>query len=201
MFDVASDAVTEFSFGIDFGDDPIAIGTTGLFLTAAGVSVQNPDSPSNFLISGSVAVQYGDDPITLAGESAEIVAAKGTVTVSANEFVLSGIVYFGADQPSAGDIDSDGLPDYHGLIGTGSGKVTLDWGAKKYSISCDVKLYDDTFEFSGDFEFDGSFNSYFVYIEADAKVKVPGSIPFIGGQTLGSMHFVFDYQKSEGGTP
>lgn len=192
-FDTDKEAITAFSFSMNLGNDPFALGDTGLFVTAFGVDVQNPNSSSSFQITGSVAVVYGDQ-LTLAGKKVTIIAGVGTVTITKDEFVLDADTYWGANQTGK---DSTGMPTYDGLLGNGNGTFTLDWGNNDYELDVEVKLFDDSFEVDGTFKFDGTDQNYFIYFEADAKVKVPHSIPFIGGKTLADFHFVFDYQNQD----
>ena len=193
-FDTTKLEITEFSFALELGATPLPIGTSGMFLLAAGVKVENPNSPSNFVITGDVAVEYGSK-LTLAGvANVTMVAAVGTVKVTKDEFVLSATVSMGAKQQS---IATSGMPIFTSLIGEGTGTVTIDWGDKKYEIDAKLTLYEGLFEFDGKFEFDGTGNNYTIYIDAEAKVKVPGKVPFIGGKTLADFNFVFDYTSKD----
>lgn len=193
VFDTAKEAITAFSFSMDLGNDPFALGDTGLFVVAFGVDVQNPNSSSSFQITGDVAMVYGDQ-LKLAGKEVTILAGVGTVTITKDEFVLNADTYWGANQTGK---DSTGMPTYDGLLGSGSGTFTLDWGNNNYELDVKVKLFDDSFEVDGTFQFDGTNQNYFIYFEADAKVKIPHGIPFIGGKTLADFHFVFDYHSTD----
>lgn len=189
IFDTTTDAVTYFAFSVS-GD--ITLGDSGLEIVYGSLTVQNPNSITNMVVTGTVYVQ------TLAstnidGDEDALVAATGTVTISAQEFELSGTVYMGANN-SAG---SGQQPNYSGDLGTLSGSVSLDWASHTYQASIKGSLYDDTFSFSATFDFSNAAPGYFLYISATAKVSFPKAVPFIGGTTIGSCSFVFDYQGSD----
>ncbi|WP_161604708.1 FG-GAP-like repeat-containing protein [Roseiconus nitratireducens] len=193
VFDTDKEAITSVSIGMDFGNQPVALGSSGMFLTAFDVAVQNPNSPSSFQITGDVAVIYGEQ-LKLAGQDVTIIAGVGTVTVTRDEFVLGADIYWGAQQDGT---TSDQFPEYKGVLGSGSGTLTLDWGNKDYELDVNVKMYKGAFDVSGSFQFDGTGSNYFIYFRADAKVSVPSGIPFIGGKELADFHFVFDYHSKD----
>ncbi len=137
-FDTSKDAITAFSFGMDFGKEPFALGTTGLFVEAFDADVQNPNSAASFEITGDVALVYGDQ-IKLAGENATIVSGVGTVTITKDEFVLGANVYWGAEQ--VGLNSTTLMPTYKGVLGSGSGTFKLDWGDHIYELDVSAKLF------------------------------------------------------------
>jgi SdrD B-like domain/FG-GAP-like repeat/RTX calcium-binding nonapeptide repeat (4 copies) len=197
-FNTTTDAVDEFSMSVDLGgDQQIALGTTGLFVVAASIQVDNPSSIDNMQITGSVALVYGTQ-IGLAEASAYIMAGNGTVTITKDEFLLSGTVYLGASP--TGNTDSNGLPEYTSLIGNGTGSMALDWGDQNYQASFSASLFDGTYKVSADFEFGGTGQNTYLYIKASATVGWPKVVPFIGGTTLASATFVFDYQGEDPAT-
>ena len=54
-FNTTTDSVDEFSMSVELGgDQQIALGTTGLFVVAASIQVDNPSSIDNMQITGSV---------------------------------------------------------------------------------------------------------------------------------------------------
>ena len=89
------------------------------------------------------------------------------------------------------------MPTYKGVLGSGSGTFTLDWGNNDYSLDVSVKMFKGAFDVDGTFKFDGTDSNYFIYFEASAKVSVPNNIPFIGGDELADFHFVFDYHSKD----
>jgi len=197
-FNTTTDAVDEFAMSVQLGgDEQIALGTTGLFVVAASIQVDNPSSINNLEITGSVGLVYGED-VGLAGESAYIMAGNGSVTITKDEFLFSGTVYLGANP--TGNTDSNGLPEYNSLIGDGTGSMALDWGDQNYDATFSASLFDGTYQVSADFDFGGTGQDTFLYIKASATVAWPKVVPFIGGTTLASPTFVFDYQGEDEAT-
>ena len=99
VFDTEKEVITEFSLGMTLGNTPFALGSSGLFVTAFDVEVQNPNSSSSFQITGDVAVVYGDQ-LKLAGENVTIISGVGTVIVTKDEFVLEADVYWVLSRPA-----------------------------------------------------------------------------------------------------
>src|SRR5262249_32887303 len=60
-----------------------------------------------------------------------------------------------------------------------------------------ASLFDGTFKVSADFDFGGSGQNTYLYIKATATVGWPNIVPYIGGTTLASATFVFDYQGED----
>jgi hypothetical protein len=152
---------------MSLGNSPFALGSTGLFVVAFDVDVQNPNSASSFQITGDVAVVYGDQ-LKLGGENVTIVSGVGEVTITKDEFVLDANVYWGAQQ--TGQNSTTLMPTYKGVLGSGNGTFTLDWGSNIYSLDVGANLFKGAFDVDGKFTFDGTNNDYFIYFEATAKV-------------------------------
>ena len=75
-----------------------------------------------------------------------------------------------------------------GLLGTGSGKLVLDWNKQQYSLDVKASMLDGVFTFEGDFLFNAGTSTQpaEVIISAEADVNIPHGIPLIGGKELGS---------------
>lgn len=163
----------------------IELGDTGLFLTTISASVQNIDDPSNLVVSGGIGVDFGPG-LSILNENVSLFRAEGSFTVDRNELVLSGAVGFGA----VADDNCDG--QVTGLLGEGSATMTLDWGARTYSIQTTASMDDGVFRFDAGFSFNALGD---ITISAQADVDVPEGIPFIGGKTLAQLAFVFVYDR------
>ena len=163
----------------------IAIGATGLFLTEIDASLQNIFQPSNLIVSGGITVEYGNS-VTIFGQTARFFLAQGSFTVDKDMLKLGAQVWIGA-------VSSGGKTT--GVLGSGTGTLTLDWADQVYSLDAKASLLDGVFQFDDQFAFSGGTSTQppEVLIKAQANVDVPNGIPLIGGKSLGEIDFMFKY--------
>lgn len=161
----------------------IEIPDTGVYVTEISGSLENLDEPASIIVSGTIQAVYGGK-ITIGGTSCTIFAATGSFTSDSQQLEITGNFYLGAYQTNG---------NWHGILGTGTASVDLDWAAGVYTASESESLFDGTFVISAEMAFDDSGN---LAIDASASVNVPDAVPFIGGTQLGSMQFAFIYNFS-----
>ncbi|MHC5536888.1 FG-GAP-like repeat-containing protein [Singulisphaera rosea] len=159
----------------------IPIGDTGLFLTEMSADVQNIDQPSNLLVSGTMEVVFGKQ-VTIFGQQASFFQVDGSFFADKDELSLSANVLFGA--VTSGNNTT-------GLLGTATGSVVLDWDDADYSLSATSSMLDGAFTYDASFSFNDGGD---ILLSATADVNVPDGVPLIGGQKLGSLSFLFEYE-------
>ena len=169
-------------------ESAIPIGDTGMFLTEMSATVQNFNQPSNLIVSGTMEAVFGES-VTIFGETASFFQVDGSFSVDKDALTLSAKVLFGA--VTSGNSTT-------ALLGSGTATMDLDWDDDDYSLDASASLLDGTFTYDSTFQFDDGGN---ILLSATANVNVPDGIPLIGGQKLGSVSFLFEYEKpsTEGG--
>jgi hypothetical protein len=184
-FDIQNITVTYQAADVD---SAIPIGDTGMFLTEMSATVQNFNQPSNLIVSGTMEAVFGQT-VTIFGETAAFFQVNGSFSVDKDELTMSAKVYFGA--LTSGNSTT-------AILGTGSATMVLDWDDDNYSLDASASLLDGTFTYDATFQFDDGDN---ILLSATANVNVPHGIPLIGGQSLGSVSFLFEYERpsTEGG--
>src|SRR5262249_50169940 len=159
------------SIGANFkaiGEDPgLPVGDTGLFLTGIGFEVDNLDNLSQWVVQGNVSVAYGDGS-QFEGQTARLFTAEGHFKVDSSEFI----------------IDQADFQVMNGMVASGSGSVDLNWVKHQYHVHFDVAGFEGVLGLHADFNLN-QFNQVSVYASVD--VNVPTWVPFIGGDTLGSL--------------
>ncbi len=129
--------------------------------------LDNLNNPSQLVVSASVGLSFGEQ-VTLLGHTYALASVTGSITVSAQELIISGSVSL-----------------VGGILGDGQATVDLNWATGVYKISVDhLGIYDDTINFTGDLIIQQNGD---VTLQAMASVNVPSSIPFIGGIELGEV--------------
>ena len=158
---------------------PIPIGDTGFFLDSLSGSLQNLNNPSQLVVMASAEVSFGKTvtipplgPI-FAGGTFSLIDATGSITVSASQLDLSGSVSL-----------------IGGLLGQGSASLDLNWATGVYMVSGNFSMYDGIFNFGGSLTVTSAGS---ITLLANASVNVPPQIPFIGGDSLGSINFYLQY--------
>ncbi|MBX3437473.1 MAG: hypothetical protein KF861_08290, partial [Planctomycetaceae bacterium] len=171
------------SIGVDFkltgAGEGIPIGDTGLFIIGMGAEVQNLANPHDLIVSGMVSLSYGPtESFTFFGNTAQgtLLQLDGSFLVDRHEFRAEVDAYIGAY--TLGDSTS-------GLFGEAKAIVTLDWSEGKYEVEIEGGYYGGTFK--GKLVAD--FQSDLFAVLADLEVDIPDAVPFIGGDTLGSLDF------------
>ena len=166
----------------------IAIPDTGVFITYMNASLQNLDEPASIIVSGSIVGDFGGQ-ISIGGVTCRIFTAMGSFSADAQELVISGNYYLGAYQTN----NSNPLTGWTGIIGSGTARVDLNWSAGTYTASMNCSMYRGIFVVSAEMAFNDGGDLGLI---ATATVEVPNSVPFIGGQRLGSISFAFLYTAS-----
>jgi hypothetical protein len=159
------------SIGANFkaiGADPgLPVGDTGLFLTGVGFEVDNLDNLSQWAIQGNVSVAYGEG-IQFEGQTVRLFTAEGHFKADSSEFV----------------IDQADFQVMNGMIASGSGSLNLNWVTHQYHVHFDVAGFEGVLGVHADFNLN-QFSQVSVYASVD--VNIPTWVPFIGGDTLGSV--------------
>ena len=110
-FSIVNNQLAAVNFAYQDSSPGIPLGDSGLFITAvSGAATTNLNTPSQIAFSGSVTVTAGES-LTIAGKTFSLLSMTGTMTVSAQEFDLTGSVAM-----------------LGGLLGTsGSATLSLNW--------------------------------------------------------------------------
>ncbi len=172
---------------VDIGvaeDSRIPIGDTGFFLDSLSGSLENLNNISQLQVSASASLTFGPGinipsmgPFFAGASNAALVSATGSITVSASQLDLTGSVSLMA-----------------GLLGQGSASLDLDWATGVYMVSGDFSMYDGVFNFGGSMTFTSAGD---ITLLAMASVNVPPQVPFIGGDSLGSINFFLQYEPGQ----
>jgi uncharacterized repeat protein (TIGR01451 family) len=162
---------------------PIPIGDTGFYIDSLSGDLQNLNNPSQLVVMAGATISFGQK-ITIpnlgpffAGGDFYLVEASGSITVSATELDLSGQVSL-----------------LGGLLGQGSASIDLNWATGIYMVSGNFSMYDGIINFGGSLTIT---NQGDITLQAMASVNVPPQIPFIGGDSLGSINFYLQYRPGE----
>jgi uncharacterized repeat protein (TIGR01451 family) len=162
---------------------PIPIGDTGFYIDSLSGDLQNLNNPSQLVVMAGATISFGQK-ITIpnlgpffAGGDFYLVEASGSITVSARELDLSGQVSL-----------------LGGLLGQGSASIDLNWTTGIYMVSGNFSMYDGIINFGGSLTIT---NQGDITLQAMASVNVPPQIPFIGGDSLGSINFYLQYRPGE----
>jgi hypothetical protein len=173
------------SLGGSYSGPGIPVGDTGVTVTGISAEFQNFDHPADVIVSGSLTATYGPDDLEIAGYKVALIQATGSFTASRDMLVLGGNVYFGAYTTPDGNTQ--------GILGQGSGTLTLDWGGGNYRLDANLGWYDDLFSLQATIDVGGGGKD--LYIRGQADVNVPSVVPFIGGDTLGGINFALEWHK------
>ncbi|MBX3436803.1 MAG: hypothetical protein KF861_04870 [Planctomycetaceae bacterium] len=176
------------TFGFGASGLNIEIGDTGLVIKGISGEIQNLDQPADIIVSGSLTVAWGDTmkafPTPFGPRDISLFGARGAFTVNKDMLSLEGDFFSGMFlDPVTGSAT--------GIIGTGQGTMTLNWGDFDYQMSLDVEGYWDTFELKGTIAINLATEEIFFLAQAD--VNVPDFIPFVGGDTIADVDFALKY--------
>ena len=183
--DFVNGSLNDIALGVS--NVSIPIGDTGLVVTAISGSVMNLDEPANIVVSGSITLRYGPG-VTIAGHTVAAFIATGSFTVDSSELILDGSGYLGAYQDA-------GMSSPKGLFGSGTIDVDLNWSTGVYTAKADVSLLGNVFLFDANFALDDKGDV--AISAAQATVNVPNGVPYIGGEQLGSLDFIFVFQAQD----
>jgi uncharacterized repeat protein (TIGR01451 family) len=176
--------------GLSYSDDTgIAVGDTGLFITAMSGEIDNINDPTNLDITASVTATYGKT-ITIAGTDYSLLKVKVSIDkLDKDELDLSGNVWL-LDTSTGNSTDAD-----NGVLGTGTATLDLSWSTGVYTASVDVSLLNDTFDFDGSIYFN---SSGYLTVSATATINVPEVLRTLVGQDqLLSANFYLQVQPGD----
>ena len=151
------------------GADPgIPVGDTGLFITDAGLQLDNLYS-SEIIVEGEIGLGYGE-PV----DGIRVFDCRGHFKVDRHEF----------------DILNADFEFLGGNAGKGQGSLELNWTKHEYKATFDVSLFYQVFDISGRFDLN-PFGQITVFL--DVGLRIPSWVPFIGGDHLGDLDGLFYY--------
>lgn len=201
--DVVFTSGTEIDADIKFAGDPVSIDEISITYTADNLeealelfegiqiaemsgTVGNLTNTSNLYVDADLTAIFGGG-FTISDESATLLEMYDEVSIDASSFSMSGDVNVGAYENSSGDWKS--------LLGDGSFSFDVDFSDGDVLIDVDVDIPSDVMV-----EVDAS-----VYIDSDKDFDalidvtfyVPSSIPFIGGDKLGSVDGAVRYKHDD----
>lgn len=186
----------DISFDATNFDTAIPIGDTGIELVHIEGGMFNLANPSQSVtfyreifpgfripietttgvyFEGSVAFTFGG-PVSLAGHEAALIYQEDDVTISGSGVFLEASLLIGAYRHSHNS--------WRSILGDGSIGMNLIWG-RSYSVNAHMKIPSDpVVEFNANAKLSASGNFDALI---DVKLKVPHSVPIVGGKTLGSV--------------
>jgi hypothetical protein len=168
----------------------VPIPGTGLVLTEIGASITNIDDPANIVVTGKVGVVFAKQ-FNLFGKEATLFHAEGDVTIDRNEFILDCTVQVGA-------YSTDGGVTWQGLLGTGEGRVDLNWNTNVYSLHLEANKVFQVFDIKADLVFAEGKD---IALLAQADVVIPSWVPFVGGDKIAGVGFFFEHVWAHGDVP
>lgn len=169
------------------GDNPgIEIYDTGLSVIGLSGSVDNLEHPEQLIVSGGLTLIWGDQFQFPDVGNVTPLKVIGTFTVDRSELIADIQAYVGAYTATDGKTV--------GAIGSGDGKVTLDWGQQDYAIDLSGTFYGGIFGFDADIDITRDALS----VLGDVKLEIPGWVPFVGGHSIASADFALyvDYHDA-----
>lgn len=151
------------------GSDPgIPVGDTGLFITDAGLQLDNLYS-SELIVEGEIGLGYGE-PV----DGVRVFNCSGHFKVDRHEF----------------DILSADFAFLNGAAGKGKGSLELNWTKHEYKATFDVSFFYQVFDISGGFDLN-PFGQVTVFL--DVGLRIPSWVPFVGGDHLADIDGLFYY--------
>ncbi|GAB5527477.1 MAG: hypothetical protein Roseis2KO_53490 [Roseivirga sp.] len=195
----------DISFDATNFDTAIPIGDTGIELVhikGGMFNLANPSEPvtiyetifghripvqrfTGVYFQGSVAFTFGG-PVSLAGREAALIYQEDDVTISGSGVSLHASLLIGAYRHSHNN--------WRSILGDGSIGMNLVWG-RYYSVNAYMKIPSDPlveFDANAKLSASGNFDALL-----KVKLKVPHSVPFVGGKTLGSVSGGMRYNRHD----
>ena len=133
---------------------------------------------------GSVGFTFGG-PVSLAGHSAALLYQETDATIGGSGVSLGASLLIGAYKSGS---------HWHSILGDGSIGMNLVWG-RSYSVNAHMNIPSDPlveFTAAAKLAQNGTFDAFM-----DVKLKVPHSVPIVGGKTLGSVDGAVRYNKRD----
>ncbi|WOO42571.1 SdrD B-like domain-containing protein [Rubellicoccus peritrichatus] len=167
----------------------IEILDTGVDIAELSVSLENLDQPADLIFDGTIGLEFGGQ-IGIGGTDATLSYIEGEVYVDSTKLTLNDKVFFGAYE------DGD---DWKSLIFEATAEMSLDWADDIYTLDSDLYLPTD---YGIKIEENLIFSKEYIILQSKAEVRVPDSIPLIGGDELGEIDFdlLIDLTENSNGT-
>ena len=173
----------------------IPVGNTGVYIDSIGGSVTGLSSGPSFdqlQVSGYASLYYGAS-LSIGSDTAQLLRVDGSITINKTSLNITVGVYLGAISTGTTKNVGYGLnvPNYNGLIASGTGTLNVNWSTGVVAVSAHVSLLAGAVTLDGGIVLDGP--SLSIGIRATASVQIPGGVPVIGGVSLGSGNFALVY--------
>ena len=184
----------DISFDATNFDTAIPVGDTGIELVhieGGMFNLANPSQTVNEIVfvgpfprieqisgvyfKGSVAFTFGG-PVSLAGREVALIYNEDDALISGSGVSLSASLLIGAYRHSNNN--------WRSILGDGSITMNLFWG-RSYSVGAHMNIPSDPlveFNAGAKLSSSGDFDALI-----DVRLKVPHSVPIVGGKTLGSV--------------
>ncbi|WP_269537665.1 SdrD B-like domain-containing protein [Cerasicoccus fimbriatus] len=159
--------VTGTSEGIEILD-------TGIDVAKLSVTLENLDQPADLILMGTIGLEFGGQ-FSLDGETVTLIYIEGEVTISSTGFTMTDAVYVGAYE------DDD---EWKSVISTGIASMDIDWANGIYFMMGVLELPSDYGILLSSSLF---IDDEYIVSASKAEVRVPSSIPLIGGDNLGEV--------------
>ena len=194
----------DISFDANSFSSAIPVGDTGIELVHMEGGMFNLADPSKTVVEfvqvgafrqpivfngvyfkGSTAFTFGG-PVSLAGNSAALLYNRDDVILSGSGVFLRAGLLIGAYRHSTNN--------WRSILGDGSISMNLQWG-RYYSVGATMNIPSDPLvEFTANAKLasNGTFDALM-----RVKLKVPHSVPVVGGKTLGSVDGAIRYNKRD----
>ncbi|MGK7925690.1 MAG: Ig-like domain-containing protein, partial [Spirulina sp.] len=161
------------SAGVTLPDPGVPVGTTGIFLNGVDGSIGNLAPSDSNLIEFQGGVDLSGGPKFLGGS---LIKADLDVKVNPNELSGSGKLTLIDDK-----------------IANANGNTTLNWNKGFLKTKSNFSILDGTITTNSSFTATSAFDIKF---GGQASVNVPKSIPVIGGKSLASGDYAFDFSNN-----
>ncbi len=167
-------------------DDAIEIPGTGGEIMKIKGGLANFDDPHNFEFNGDVGVAFGG-PFEIDGHDVAIVYIEADAKITRDELKIDASAEVGTYKDSKG---------WHGLLGDATIKLDFKWG-NMYSFSGDINVPGGnnaiiSADIDAHLSSSGAFNAL-----AEVHLKVPKSVPLIGGHEFGDLDGAVHYDKTD----
>jgi hypothetical protein len=175
-FDVENGQLCEIGLKYDAGATTgLPIADTGMFVTHIEGKLSNLNDVDHLKVDVTMGVTYGKK-VTFMGNSYSLFDAMGTLTVDKNHLILDADVHFGG-----------------GLLGSGHGKVNLDWVNHVYKVEANLGLDYGIFNIAAQATI---YENGALDIHGTGTVNLPAALPVIGGYKLAGAEVKLHYDPT-----
>lgn len=155
----------------------LEIAETGVSIAEIGAKVTNIDQPVDLGVDGTVGIEFGGQ-LDIMGTTVTLIRVNGAVSVDKNHFYMKDDFFLGAYRESAPH------SPWKGILFDGEIVVDLNWVEDRYFFEGEVKVPLDYGLF---FDAKLLIDSRVVDALITSEVRIPMSIPLIGGIDLSSV--------------